>query len=75
MHDVVSAVFGAELHDKRVKSLANGTTGSMQAATLAVSAIGRALALSQGLDPKHAIKQVDRLLSNAGIDVEKAQAL
>jgi hypothetical protein len=58
-----------------VQSLANGTVGAMQAATLAVSAIGRALAQAQGLDPKHAVKQVDRMLSNAGIDVDGAQAL
>jgi hypothetical protein len=71
----VSAVFGDELHQKRVLSLANGTVGAMHAATLAVSAIGRALAQAQGLEPKHAIKQVDRLLSNAGINVDQAQAL
>jgi hypothetical protein len=72
---VVNAIFGEEIHDKRVQSLANGTVGVMQGATLAVSAIGRALAQAQGLDPKHAIKQVDRLLSNAGIGVDQAQAL
>jgi len=75
VYGVVSAVFGEALHDKRVRSLASGTAGTMQAATLAVSAIGRALAQAQGLEPKHAIKQVDRLLSNKGIDVDEAQAL
>lgn len=72
---MVDAIFGAEFHDKRVLSVANAATGAMQAATLGVSAIGRALAQAQGVDPKHAIKQVDRMLSNAGIDVEEAQAL
>jgi hypothetical protein len=38
-------------------------------ALLGVSAIGRALALAEGLKTKHAIKQVDRLLSNARLDV------
>jgi len=75
VHKVVSAIFDEEIHEKRVLSLANGAAGAMQAATLAVSAIGRALAQSQGLDPKHAIKQVDRMLSNAGIGVDQAQAL
>jgi hypothetical protein len=75
VHKVVSAIFDEEIHEKRVLSLANGAAGAMQAATLAVSAIGRALAQSQGLDPKHAIKQVDRMLSNAGVDVDQAQAL
>jgi hypothetical protein len=31
--------------------------------------IGQALAQARGLVTKHAIKQVDRLLSNQGIDV------
>lgn len=72
---MVSAVFGEALHEKRVLSLANGTVGTMHAATLAVSAIGRALAQAKGLEAKHAIKQVDRLLSNDGIDVDRVQAL
>jgi hypothetical protein len=39
------------------------------AASLAVALIGQALAQARGLKTKHAIKQVDRLLSNDGIDV------
>lgn len=65
----MNAVFGEDLHAKRVQSLANATTGIMNAANLAVSSIGRAMAQAQGLDTRHAVKQVDRLLSNAGIDV------
>ena len=38
---------------------------------MAVHFIGEGLALAEGLDPKHAIKQVDRLLSNPAISVEK----
>jgi hypothetical protein len=34
-----------------------------------VAMIGQALAQARGLVTKHAIKQVDRLLSNSGIDV------
>src|SRR4051794_33699642 len=41
----------------------------MTAASLAVALIGQALAQARGLKTKHAIKQVDRLLSNEGIDV------
>ena len=41
----------------------------MSSASLAVSMIGQALALARGIGVKHAIKQVDRLLSNQGIDV------
>jgi len=36
---------------------------------LAIHAIGRGLALAKGLKVKHAVKQVDRLLSNSKIDV------
>jgi hypothetical protein len=41
----------------------------MTGASLAVAMIGQALAQARGLVTKHAVKQVDRLLSNAGIDV------
>ena len=41
----------------------------MNGASLAVAMIGQALAQARGLVTKHAIKQVDRLLSNTGIDV------
>ena len=62
-------VYGTELHANRIASLADATLGVMQGASLAVAVIGEALALAKGLVTKHAIKQVDRLLSNAGIDV------
>ena len=57
------------MHAKRVHSLANATLGVMTSASLAVCSIGRGLALAQGGLNKHAIKQVDRLLSNPGIEV------
>jgi len=49
--------------------LAGATLGVMAAASLAVAMIGQALAQARGLVTKHAVKQVDRLLSNNGIDV------
>jgi Transposase DDE domain len=58
------------VHAKRVYSLANATLGVMTAASLAVAAIGHGLALARGCLTKHAIKQVDRLLSNPGIEVD-----
>jgi len=42
----------------------NGAVGVMTGASLAVSIIGQSLAQARGLLSKHAIKQVDRLLSN-----------
>ena len=40
----------------------------MTGASLAVAMIGRSLAQARGLLTKHAVKQVDRLLSNPGIE-------
>ena len=65
----VGGVFGADLHVKRIESLADATFGVMHSASLAVAMIGQALAQARGLVTKHAIKQVDRMLSNNGIDV------
>ena len=65
----IGDLYGRELHAKRIASLAGATVGVMHAASLAVAAIGQALAQARGLVTKHAIKQVDRLLSNGGIDV------
>jgi hypothetical protein len=65
----VGGVYGGDLHAKRIDSLAGATLGVMQSASLAVAMIGHALAQASGLVTKHAIKQVDRMLSNNGIDV------
>jgi hypothetical protein len=67
VHEFLNRVFVDDLHAKRVLSLANGTLGVMAGAALAVSLIGQALAKARGLLAKSAIKQVDRLLSNAGV--------
>src|SRR5262245_53571754 len=66
----LGGVLAEDVHAKRVESLANATLGVMTASSLAVSAIGHGLALARGCLTKHAIKQVDRLLSNPGIDVD-----
>jgi hypothetical protein len=65
----IGELYGPDLHAKRVDSLAGATLGVMTAASLAVAMIGHALAQARGLVTKHAVKQVDRLLSNNGIDV------
>jgi hypothetical protein len=72
VHDVRSFLddlLGDDLHAKRVLSIANGVAGVIHAAAASVHAIGRGLALAAGLEPRHAVKQVDRLLSNSGVDV------
>jgi hypothetical protein len=68
----LSVLFDGDLHAKRVLSLANATLGVIRTASLAVNTIGQGLALARGLVTKHAIKQVDRLLSNQGIDIDAA---
>ncbi len=69
VRDFLGGIYGPDLHAKRINALSAATLGVMTGASLAVAAIGQALALARGLTTKHAIKQVDRLMSNAGIDV------
>src|SRR3954451_399070 len=65
----ISGLYGPDLHAKRVDALAGATLGVMAGASFAGGVIGPALAPARGLVTKHAIKQVDRLMSNGGIDV------
>jgi len=67
----LSSLFESDLHAKRILSMGNATLGAIHAASLSVHAIGLGLAQAEGLDSKHAIKQVDRLLSNDAIDVSR----
>src|SRR5208337_5015810 len=69
VRNFVSRVFSEDLHARRVLSLADGALGVVTGASLAVAMIGHALAQARGLADKHAIKQVDRLLSNQGVRV------
>src|ERR1700692_5045410 len=68
----LSDLFDGDMHAKRVLSLPNAPLGVSRTASLAVNTIGQGLALARGLVTKHATKQVDRLLSNAGIDIDAA---
>lgn len=65
----IDGLYGHDLHAKRVDALAGATLGVMASASLAVAVIGQALAQARGLVTKHTVKQVDRLMSNGGIDV------
>lgn len=66
----VEEIFGEEIHAKRVASLIDGVDGGRQATSLGIRAIGRGLAVAQGLVPKPAITPVDRRLSNATVGLE-----
>ncbi len=78
VHHFLRTLFAGDLHAKRLLSLAGATLGVIKSASLAVAMIGQGLALARGRLTKHAIpldalasgKQVDRLLSNPGIDVD-----
>ena len=71
-HDLlnfITTLYDGDLHAKRVLSLANATLGVLVSASLAIHAVGRGLAQAMGTLTKHGVKQVDRLLSNRGVDV------
>jgi hypothetical protein len=68
VHGFIDDLVGDDLHAKRVLSLTNGVIGVRHTTTLAIHAIGSALAQVRDLVPKHAIKQIDRSLSNAALD-------
>ena len=69
LRSFIAELYGPDLHSKRIDALAGATLGVMAAASLVVAVIGQALAQARGLVTKHAVKQMDRLLSNTGIDV------
>ena len=65
----VRALFGLDMHAARLESLANAVAGVLSAAVLSIHAIGHAYAVLEGIKGKSGVKQIDRLLSNPGIDV------
>src|SRR3982751_3970406 len=68
VRNFLDSVLDEDIHTKRIVSLANATLGVMTGASLGVAVIGKSLAQARGLLPKHAVKQVDRLLSNPRIE-------
>lgn len=70
IHDTLRSVLAHDLHAKRVNSLSDATLGVLHSGSLAICTIGQGLAAARSLKPKHAIKQVDRLLSNDAIVVD-----
>jgi hypothetical protein len=64
LEGLMDEVFGGEVHAQRLASLTDGVDGVLHAASLGVRAIGQGLAVAQGVAPRHAIKPVDRWLSN-----------
>lgn len=62
-------IFSDNMHAKRLESMANATLGVLNSTSLAILTIDLGLANARGLITKHAIKQVDRLVGNLGLDV------
>ena len=71
-YNFIDELYDEDIHAKRIESLANATIGVICGGALAINTIGHGLALAKGKLVKHSIKQVDRLLSNAGIDMDDA---
>ena len=65
----VESMFLEDLHARRVLSLGHGVLGVLHGGSLAIHTIGQGLAQARGLDPEHAVNQMDRMLSNKGIDL------
>lgn len=71
---VAGILAATSLHPKQIESIIHGVLGAMHAAQAGVGNIGRAMASARQTDPKHGIKQFDRMLSNRKISDESAQA-
>jgi hypothetical protein len=65
----IDGLYKPDLHAKRVDALVGATLGMMTSTSVAVAMIGQAWARTQGLMTNRAIKQANRLMSNACIDV------
>jgi len=74
-HAMMDELFGGDVHAQRLASLTDGVVGVVDAGQLSIHAIGRGLAAVHGLNDKHAVKQVDRLVGNEKVDVEGLQAV
>ena len=75
VHTFLESLFDEDLHAKRILSLSYAVLGVIHSASLGVQLIGKALAWARGTHSKHGVKQVDRLLSNQGINVWELFAL
>jgi hypothetical protein len=65
----LAEVVEVDSHVATLKSVSLGTLGVMHAASLCIHVIGRAAAWARDVDPKHSVKQIDRLLSNENVTI------
>lgn len=71
--EITGSIYGESQHSKRIESIACAALGVIASTSLIVHRIGRGMAAELNLIDKHAVKQVDRLLSNEKFDVESSQ--
>ena len=71
LEGLMDEVFGGAVHAQRLASLTDGVDGVLHAASLGGRAIGQGVAVAQGLAPRHAIKPVDRVLSNPKLSMDQ----
>lgn len=64
-------ILGDSQHVKRIQSIANAALGVITNGSLIIHRMGRGLAHARSLIDKHAVKQIDRLLSNEKLILEK----
>jgi hypothetical protein len=62
-------VLEVDWHVATLRSVSFGALGVLHAVSLCIHVIGRAAAWARDKDPKHAVKQIDRLLSNANFTI------
>lgn len=69
VNELTQRIFGETQHAKRIQSLAGAALGVISSSSLIIHRIGQGLARENDLMAKHAIKQVDRLLSNKKLNL------
>jgi hypothetical protein len=62
-------VLEVDWHVATLRSVSLGTLGVLHAVSLCIHVIGRAAAWARDKDPKHSVKQIDRLLSNENVTI------
>ncbi len=67
--ELLGKTLEVDWHVATLESVALGTLGVLHAVSLCIHAIGRASAWARDRDPKHAVKQIDGLLSNQNVSV------
>lgn len=70
---LVQDIFLQDMHAARVASLANAVAGVLACASVCIHAIGAAYAALADITAKSGVKQIDRLLSNDGLNTENMQ--